>query len=186
MHVNVFRNYLVDTLGEHRKMHLLKVPEEIDSLLYSCLPLFSAYQLEERMRLILNMLEGITDAVKERVLDLMNRYYHGLGSHDVFGAKQLREIALILILQALGRTRTSMPLFGQVVSAMRTLEYAIPEPVIVGDSNWIKDYFAFLINPGTGAWEFWRTDIHGTKGFPMTVWDEWMNGSKREPSWDYM
>ncbi|MFV0339865.1 MAG: hypothetical protein ACK5MA_04425, partial [Parachlamydiaceae bacterium] len=53
------------------------------------------------------------------------------------------------------------------------------------DTNWVSDYFAFLVNPGTGSLDFWRVNSTATQGFRMSSWDIWLNGSRKDRSWGF-
>jgi hypothetical protein len=59
----------------------------------------------------------------------------------------------------------------------------MPAPFIFADTNWVKDYFAFVVNPGNGRFELWRMDYIGSRGAPMSDWEKWLNGSRKEPDW---
>ena len=63
------------------------------------------------------------------------------------------------------------------------LGYAMPKPILFADTNWVKEYFAFTVNPGNRRLELWRTDILGTTGYPMSIWEHWLNGSQRQAQW---
>jgi hypothetical protein len=61
--------------------------------------------------------------------------------------------------------------------------YAMPAPVIFADTNWVKDEFGFLVNPGTGKLELWRVDYTGSIGAPMSIWKQWVNGTNPSHKW---
>lgn len=57
--------------------------------------------------------------------------------------------------------------------------FAPPPPLLFADTNWAGFYFGFVVNPGTGALELWRMDRSGCRGFPMTSWKAFIDGSSR-------
>jgi len=63
------------------------------------------------------------------------------------------------------------------------LGYALQAPIVFADTNWVMDEFGFLVNPGTGNLEFWRTDHLGLEAHPMSSWEEWLNGSRKDITW---
>jgi hypothetical protein len=82
-----------------------------------------------------------------------------------------------------GQTHFRYDYHQQIAQAAQKLGYAMPEPIIFADSNWVKDLFGFVINPGNGKLELWRMDVIGGEGVPMADWKQWLNGSKQEPQW---
>ena len=59
----------------------------------------------------------------------------------------------------------------------------MPAPLIFADTNWVKEMFGFVVNPGTGKLELWRLDYTGSNGYPMTSWKQWVNGSRPDLRW---
>lgn len=56
-----------------------------------------------------------------------------------------------------------------------------PSPYLFADTNWSTFYFAFLVNPATLELEVWRYDPRIRRGFPLSDWEHWLNGSAGEP-----
>jgi hypothetical protein len=80
-------------------------------------------------------------------------------------------------------TTTSVDYHLQIALAAQQLGYAMPAPIIFADTNWVKEEFGFLVNPGTAVLELWRVDYTGTQGFPMSSWKQWLNGSRPNQKW---
>ena len=45
-----------------------------------------------------------------------------------------------------------------------------PHLLFFADTNWLHNYFAFVVHPRTGKLDLWRVDRTGTVGAPMTAW----------------
>lgn len=69
----------------------------------------------------------------------------------------------------------------EVASLLRTLGFAPPEPLIVGDTNWPGLYFAFGVHPSLGTLDLLVTDIHGITGSTLPDWRSYLDGTNRSP-----
>jgi hypothetical protein len=98
-------------------------------------------------------------------------------------ASGLQDICKALICIAAKATSLSVDYASLIVDAARKSDLAPPPPIFFGDTNWVKDYFAFVVSPGSGRLELWRVDNLGGTGYPMSVWKEWLNGSRRDIPW---
>jgi hypothetical protein len=181
-----FREYLVDLLSHDRGLRYgrtaILAEEEIDSMLYSNLPLFPIYELRDRINKILILLPGIDSLKVEKVLNLFDQIPLSRGS-QVISANQLQDICKALL--CLSELLTSSPYdyHLSISQAAQKLEFAMPTPIIFADTNWVKDEFGFVLNPGTGRFELWRLDYTGSFGYPMTSWKQWVDGSISNQSW---
>ncbi len=182
-----FRSHLLETLEQdpvfcRKSQHLLS-NEEIDSLLYSSLPLFSTHELRERVQKILSKLKNFSEEKINQILRLMDRVPLSRGEHPILGAQQLQEICKALL--CLSEMKTAAPHDDhlQISLAAQTLGFAMPTPLIFADTNWVKDMFGFVVNPGIGKLELWRLDYTGSTGYPMTSWKQWLNGSRPDLKW---
>lgn len=168
------RRYILDALAQDRSQRLLSV-DEIDSFLYSALPLCPASELQMRCQQILQQLH----------FPSINHFEPFLRSlHNSFvTADRLQQIcqAIICLNQGQGSTAEDYPLL--ISQAARKLGFAMPAPILFADTNWVKDEFALLVNPGTGELELWRMDYIGRNGSPMSIWKKWVDGSHDHPKW---
>lgn len=183
LNVSDFRGYLVDSLEAARGFKGIISSEDIDSALYSLLPLHPNYQLKEKVRLILSKIPDLSPQNQKDMLELLELYSGKIGAPKLISAQTLKHIVYSLI--RLIKQSSTFPVdYVKLVSQIcQSEEYAFPQPVIFADTNWMKDYFAFCINPGTLNLELWRMDYTGSYGFPMRIWDGWLNGSRKEPTW---
>jgi hypothetical protein len=182
-----FRAYLVTTMQEEMALsrggNTIIQPSEIDAFLYAQIPLISRPQVTECVDAILHEMTNVDyDRIPE-IMDLLDAHLSVGYEHDIIGAKGLQ--GLIKGLLCLAYKRTSLPwdCHKQIACAMQKLGFAMPAPILFADTNWVKDYFGFTANPGTGNFELWRFDVTGTEGAPMSMWKHWVDGTQREPPW---
>lgn len=181
-----FRETLVDSLEHDRGLRYGKRPvlaiDEIDSTLFSCLPFFPVYQLETRLTRLLDLLPGLNKEKKKDILSYLEHIPLSRTS-SMMSAQQLQEACKALICLREMATSSPYDYHLHIAIAARQLGYALPTPVIFADTNWVKDQFGFVVNPGTGKLELWRLDYTATVGYPMSTWKEWVNGSRPDLKW---
>ena len=98
-------------------------------------------------------------------------------------SKELFYLLKMLMIQLTGSSRCEKDLLHNLVETMRGKRLLPPQPLIVADSNWVKDSFAFLVSPTTQQIELWVVNAYGTEGKPIPSWRPWLDGSRREPTW---
>lgn len=182
-----FRKYLIDVLEHDRGLQygsrLILSVEEIDSLLYSTLPLFPISELRNRLQKILNNLPDLISEKISQTLHLFDRIPLSTGKFSVLGAQQLQEICKALLCLSEVSSTTYCDYHLQISLVAQKIGFAMPTPLIFADTNWVKDMFGFVINPGTGRLELWRLDYTGSTGYPMASWKQWMDGSRPDLKW---
>ena len=92
-------------------------------------------------------------------------------------------MTLYLLCLTFAKTTTSINFHLLVATAAQNLKLALPAPILIADTNWIKEDFLFVVNPGTENLELWRGDYTGRVGFPMSNWNQWLNGSRKDVLW---
>jgi hypothetical protein len=151
-------------------------------MLYTSLPIFPISELREKLEAIYSSIELPPEAAEEAL-----RYYDALAEKytqsRVIDAEQLQAIAKALLCLALGTTSTSIDYHTEVAVAAQQLGFALPPPLVFADTNWVKDEFCFVVNPGTEQLELWRGDPLGRYGAPMSAWEQWLDGSRRDITW---
>lgn len=177
-----FRESILEILEKDKSFDLIPLSEELDSLLYKSIPLFSLEELGERVRNILRHLPGFESKEINNLIEILEQIPL-MRSQRVMTAADLREVCKALICLIRLSTTAAYDYHYHIAQAAQELGYAMPAPVIFGDTNWIKDYFGFVVNPGTGKLELWRLDYAGTNGFPMNTWKHWLNGTVKKPDW---
>lgn len=155
-------------------------PENIDSKLYAMLPLFPAYQLKEKIEVLLNELPNGHQIIQSQLLESIIELRTNSG---ICSALELQDLCKTLVMLYEMKTFIDYDIHALVTSAAQKLGYAMPKPILFADTNWMKDYFGFTINPGTGEFELWRFDCNGMVGSPMSAWREWLDGSNRQRTW---
>jgi len=181
-----FRNEVLDKI-EHEpalryKGYTALSKDDIDSFLYSLLPLFPITELQERVFQILQQLPGIS-IKREIVASIVETMMDVQPNSRILNAKILQDVCKAVLLLILENTSTGLDYHQLIAQAAQKLEYAMPQPIRFADTNWLKEDFAFVVNPGTAQLELWRVDFNGTSGYPMTIWEQWLNGSRQDVTW---
>lgn len=186
MHPKEFRDYIIDEMEHEKGLRLLSKavsPEKIDSLMYSLLPLFKRDQLRERVEAIFMGISVIDDARRRTLMEIFDRVAAAKDIQPIMDAEKLQGICKGILCLGLDATSSSIDFHKAVSSSAQQASLALPEPMLIADTNWVKYDFGFLVNPGTCQFEFWRTDRIGRNGSPMAVWAHWLDGSRKKPTW---
>jgi hypothetical protein len=184
MSPRIFRDHIIKTVLSSPLLQVNGHPvipeDDIDSILYRVLPFTNTDNLRENLAAIFSAVkEDLPDVMK--IFDLVAEDVH---RYHFISAQRLREICLSLIMMSKGSVTSSIDWYYVIAEAMQKTKFAMPMPIIVADTNWVKDYFGFVVNPGTEELDFWRLDYAGTSGGPMSVWKQWLDGSYDGPrSW---
>lgn len=182
-----FRQHITTTMAKERGLGYGKgnvlPPDEIDAMLYSLLPLFPVQELKERVEAILSKLPGVDRRMLEKIPKIWEELPGIDGRESVMSAKGLQDIVKGMLILLWNDTSAPYDYHWHVAEAARKLGYAFPMPVIFADTNWVRDLFAFLVSPGTGKLELWRVDYTGSVGYPMSIWEQWLDGSRRDRTW---
>lgn len=185
-----FRDYLVDKMQSERGLQFQRksvlAPEIIDQVLFENLPLFSASEINDKLSALFREINlRLPKEEKLNIKELLE-FFDRLPappSQTILGAKQLQNLSKSLLCLWKNKTLFALDYHRIVAESAQALGMAYPKPLIFADTNWVKDYFAFLVNPGTNALELWRVDVLGTEGGSMAVWQQWLNGSRKDIPW---
>lgn len=182
-----FRRSLIFAMENDRGLQIRGEPvlsrDRVDSALFRWLPLFSYQELKNRSEKLLFNLPGLTEKQKASISSCLDDLVSKWSSGSFVTASQLQGICKAVLCMVLKDTSTSQNYPYLISLAAQKLGYAMPTPIIFGDTNWVKDWFAFLVNPGTGELDLWRVDLLGAEGAPMSMWRHWLNGSDKERKW---
>lgn len=180
-----FRKHLVYVMNKERGLGFGRVlsADTIDELLFSELPLFPAGELKERVLKVFKKLPNIGPSFLSKLETLWEELPIEMLPGAILGAQNLREIVMSFLCLLYGTTSSSYDYHWHVSQVCKKLGYALPMPIIVADTNWVRDDFGFVLNPGSGRFEFWRVDYTGSVGAPISAWNKWLDGSTREPTW---
>ncbi len=186
-HPSSFRALLAERLlsdkGFIRHGYYAVHPDQIDSMLFTLLPLFHRHSLKERIQAIFSAIPIFSEEDKVGLLKLFDELSSSSQSTGVMGANELQDICKGLICLYFNMTHSEVDFHALISATAQNLGFASPAPFIFADTNWVKDEFGFVVNPGTGEFELWRVDITGRVGFPMSPWKKWLDGSHRQPTW---
>lgn len=182
-----FRNHLVDQIERDRSLsylgNRLLSSEDIDSKLYSSLPYFYSYQLKSLVLSVLEKIPEINKMEQSKIEEIIDSIYESRQEVKILSSKHLQEICKAVIVLSYFKSTSEIDFDLLIYQACQDLGLALKAPVIFADSNWVKDYFAFVLNPGTLDLEFWRVDSLGRTGAPMSSWKPWLNGSRHDLTW---
>lgn len=185
--VQDFRNFIVDNVQQVRgpkgEQVTIIAQDEVDSLLYTLLPVFPLDELKERVYSIFSTLTIMNDEDKALALDIFDLAFRKMTGETFTDAATLQDICKGLLCLSLRETSTSIDYHEVIAKAAIELNYALPLPIFFADTNWVKEDFCFVVNPGTGKLELWRGDYTGRNLAPMSSWDEWLNGSRKDRNW---
>jgi hypothetical protein len=183
----VWRDYLLFTMEKERGLQHRGAPvvgsNVIDGVLFSCLPLFPSYQVRDRVDKILSLLPEVSKRQRDEAMLLLDAFTPTVLGEPVMGAKQLQDVVKALLCLVTNQTSFGIDYHVLIKQICVDEGFALPWPVFFGDSNWVKDAFAFVVNPGNNKLELWRVDSLALEGEPMVEWEKWLNGSKKKPKW---
>lgn len=180
-----FRNHLIYVMNKERGLGYGRVlsADTIDEFLFSELPLFPVGELKERFHKIFKKLPNIGPSFLSKLETLWEELPIDMLPGAILGAKTLQEIVMGFLCLIYGTTSSPYDYHWHVSQVCKQLGYALAMPVIVADTNWVRDEFGFVLNPGSGQFEFWRVDYTGSVGAPISAWEKWVNGSTQSPNW---
>lgn len=187
-----FTHSIKNIHGRHTPMELRREllqffpkisPDWLDEQLYENLPLLPMNQFGERLAYLVNACEELSTEIKQKIISLYNDNPAPYSLDRYTPVYKLIDAVKALYCLAVNKTHDAINIHDIVISAARRLGYAFPEPILVADSNWIRDSFAFVVNPGTGELDFWRVEPTGDKGGPVAGWRMWLDGSRQQPTW---
>ena len=158
-------------------------PDDVDSLLYSHLPFTRARDVGPILIEIASSLFSQDSEMVERFHNRVDSLWGPPYEKEFISSGALRELISSFYAMAQLSTRSSKPIEGMILDEMRKRSLAAPAPAIFADTNWMKDYFAFVVSPATYDIELWSVDYLGACGRPVSYWNMWLNGSRKDPRW---
>lgn len=183
MRADEFRESVLKKLSYERwiregSRHLALIAEELDSILYRSLPLFPEHALRDRLFILFEGIDDVDDALQKKIFSLIEKLE--VGRYRILSAQGLRDIAKSLLISALKTTRTQIPFHKKITEVMQANKLAYPQPILFADTNWVKNVFGFIVNPGTSRLELWRFDDQGSEGRPVSIWRKYLNGEEKK------
>lgn len=152
----------------------------LDSLLFESVPYTNYDAIRTILLEILTSLfpkEARNEATLAKIDNLLSTIRRPIRS------KELLELIKTSVIMATGQSFFSQDVLESIVNSMRAKKLLPPMPLIFADSNWVKDYFAFVISPVSQELELWSVNAYGTEGRPITSWKMWVNGSRKDRQW---
>lgn len=183
-----FKHHLFQTIALDRGFRSPVGPilyeDSVDGFLFNQLPLFPGYQLKERAEQIFQKMESrFPQEFKKRLMKMTEEVLENYSIPQMVSAHILRLFCQAIIAMCAFSTATNLDFQWEIAVAAQQLGYAMPTPLVFADTNWVKDMFAFLVNPGTEQFELWRVDYTAGVGMPMSDWKQWLDGSRKDRTW---
>lgn len=182
-----FREHILDGLQKEMGLRsggkAVLSSDIIDGALFSLLPMFPLEELYDRVANIFAEIKTVFPFDSKDIREAVGAIIKGSLGTKVVSAKALQDICKAIICLFIDNTCSPIDFHVGIALAAQKLEYAMPKPILFADTNWVKDYFAFTVNPGNGRLELWRMDILGSTGYPMSLWSRWLDGSQRQARW---
>lgn len=181
-----FRKFIVQTVYSESSMRGPYGPiisaDMVDSMLFSHLPYTGAEMVLPICQEV--VADVLAKEKKGRVdVSLQEAIQQMVQGTSSISARRLIELIKSICALALSKTRLGIDVHHLIVQKLREKQIVLPSPIIIADTNWVREYFAFVVNPGTYELEFWTTDFYGITGSPMSSWKMWINGSRKDPKW---
>ncbi len=152
--------------------------ESIDALLYSALP-YTGYN--KSYSLVHRCLEEV-GKIKPRE-DLVDQVMKPYTKQQYIAADELLSIVRTAMILHLGEVYSKRDLLREILEFLKKAGSRLHSPLLFADSNWVREHFAFLVNPSTLRLEFWCIDPYGIKGEPISHWKMWLDGSRKDKTW---
>lgn len=181
MRPHEYRYELLQILSYEKWLHGMQneVGEHIDAILYESLPFTFGYQIAERIGELCKEIPEIENDMCTRIKEHALEAQNSIGRYQLLSSQELMEMTKYLLANEMRETRLHFDAHYLLQRAMHKLGFALKEPVLFADTNWVKNRFGFCVNPGTLELELWRFDIAGSSGRPMRAWREYVDGSSK-------
>lgn len=150
-----------------------------DSSVYRFFPAFRKNRFKEHISLIAREIENLKE--RELLVSNVEKMFHKYSGINVLGSEEFYNLINFCLIQIL---KNSYPKFNFSKALVRCLQkngLAMPEPIIFADTNWVGNYFAFVVNPFELDLELWRVSYWGLTGTPMKTWKKWITGKNKNP-----
>ncbi|MFY7842669.1 MAG: hypothetical protein ACOVOR_01445 [Rhabdochlamydiaceae bacterium] len=165
LHVKDVKNNC-STFLESKGMKFL--PFHFDSICFESIPFF---QKKDLPSLFLDLFK---EDLSESSLAMW--YRHQPHEDDILSSADFIDLMCLFFIYN-KKYNQQKDLYEMVVEKLRDAKIIAPSPFIFADTNWIRDYFAFVVNPCSMELELWRVNQKGIRGMPMYQWKEMVDGS---------
>ncbi len=153
----------------------------IDSALYSLIPFVPQNSLRRETFSILEHLLREEPKILHLAMEAFDLAAGQRRSHLPLSSLALQRLIHSLYLLASGRLSSPRDIQWEIRALLRRKKLALPAPLLFADTNWAKEYFAFIVNPSDATLGLWRTDYLGLAATPMDEWRQWLSGPQTIP-----
>lgn len=159
---------------------IASISDRIQSLFYEHLPFFMSNALMEKVEKVLSELSIFPKQIIDYAMHVAKQGHERIGNYQLLTAKDLLIFIQTILLGALKTNYLEFDATSMILRAMAKFGYTLFHSILVANTNWTKEYFGFLVNPGTGQIDFWRMDLYGRKGLPLSVWEPFLYGKSNK------
>jgi hypothetical protein len=182
-----FREHILKGIQKERGLKqaggVVLTEEEIDRTLYTLLPMFPLPELRQRVADLFEIIPSLNQEQRDQLIQTFDMASRAFPQQSMIDAETFQGICKGLLCLTFEETTSEVDYHDLVSKAAQQLGYAMPAPILFADTNWVKEEFGFVVNPGSGDFELWRVDHIGRIGAPMTHWEQWLNGSRKDIHW---
>jgi len=146
----------------------------LDAFLFQTLPIVPSKEYKACVRKLLPdlmMQQHEVDAALQRLPEPSDVYVT---------SQEVKEAAKGCYLCVQKNLFLSFDLHDYIAHQARACGLAPPKVLLFANTNWVGNYFGFIVNPGTSRLELWRLDKTLSHGVPMSAWRQWLSGSDRK------
>lgn len=152
--------------------------DHLDYCLFSLLPLFSGSVAANVMKEVFAILQKPDAPCLHESAKKMQ---------EMSQVEVISKLELIDLIKSLWIIENKAPSFSEDISfaiskAFEELAVCYQSPFIFADSNWIREKFAFCVNPATLQLQLYRVDYTGQEGIPMRSWKKFL-GVENQNTW---
>jgi hypothetical protein len=148
--------------------------DELDSLLLEHLPLLPRDTF-------LSYLKGAMEALKLRPEEtLYQKVLQEISGESILSSSDLLDALKTLRFATIGKAYDAENFEALCADWLIDKGLKMPRAVLVGDTNWEARCFGFIVSPGSEELDFWVLNHEGTKGRPISVWRQYLNGAVKK------
>lgn len=151
----------------------------VDKMLFRALPLISASHLLETLEAIFSGMLYLDEEPKKRILTNIRKQCQYISRYQWITADQLKKICCGLMIYEFEQLVYAKDVYKDLIRSMQSQGFLLHSEFVFADTNWYREYFGFVVNPGTELLELWCCDRYGGNGFPLAEWIPWIRGTKK-------
>lgn len=157
-----------------------RISEVLQTIFYEHLPFFTSNTLQDKTEKILHELSIFPEKIIAKAISVAKQGSEKIGNYQLLSAKDLLLFVQTALLGATKKSKNEFDCSGMILKAMSKFGFSLYHTILVGNTNWTKEYFGFLVNPATLEIDLWRMDITGRTGIPLSIWKPFLHGESNK------